>query len=259
MSDSAGPNDESQARRAYDAFAPIYDAFLHGYMYERWTGRLLGKAEDAGLSGKRLLDVGCGTGLSFTALLDRGFQVTGCDISPGMIEEARKKFSDTATLLVADMRELPALGEFDLVWSVNDAVNYLLSPEELQAALGGMRANLAPDGVLLFDVNTLQVYRTFFSEERVIESEGKKFTWRGQASAEGVSPAGFYEARLEGEGEVVEAHVHRQRHFPEAEALAAIGAAGLRCVEVAGELEGDLETGLDEDRHTKAVYVCRAG
>jgi ubiquinone/menaquinone biosynthesis C-methylase UbiE len=35
-------------------------------MYARWTGRLLEKAGEAGLKGSRLLDIGCGTGLSST-------------------------------------------------------------------------------------------------------------------------------------------------------------------------------------------------
>lgn len=249
---------EAEARRTYDAFAASYDDFTHEYMYERWTGRLLEKAEAAGLQGNRLLDVGCGTGLSFIAMLDRGWQVTGCDISPAMIEQAREKVGDAVSLSVADMRELPKLGEFDLVWAVNDAVNYLLNAEELEAALVGMRENLAAGGIVLFDVNTLTAYGSFFSSEVVVEHGGKRFVWSGQGSAQGLAPGAVFEARFEGEGEGVEAHVHRQRHFAEAEVLAAIEAAGLRCVEVAGELEGDLEPGLDEERHTKAVYVCAA-
>ena len=51
------------------------------------------------------------------------------------------------------MLELPRFGEFDLVWALDDAINYLLSAEELERALTGMRANLAPTGLLLFDVN----------------------------------------------------------------------------------------------------------
>ena len=247
---------EAEAQRTYDAFAASYDDFTHQYMYERWTGRLLGKAEEAGLEGKRLLDVGCGTGLSFIAMLDRGFEVTGCDISPQMLEQARAKVGEEATLLVADMRELPVLGEFDLVWAVNDAVNYLLSGEELEAALGGMRKNLAPGGVIVFDVNTLLSYRGFWSGEFAVEHAGKRFTWTGHGSPDGMVSGSVFEARLEGEGEGVEAHVHRQRHFAEPEALAAIEAAGLRSVGVYGELEGELEPELDEERHTKAVYVC---
>ncbi len=247
------------AREAYDAFAPAYDQFNRGYMYERWTGRLLEKAEEAGLDGDRLLDVGCGTGLSFISMLDRGWRVTACDISPAMLEMARSKVGDRATLLTADMRELPALGEFDLVWAVNDAVNYLLTTAELEAALIGMRRNLAPDGIALFDVNTLATYRAFFSGEHVVEEGGRSFLWRGQTAPEDVSPGSINEARFEAKGETGSAHVHRQRHFPEREVAAAVEAAGLECIDVLGESDGELHRGLDEETHTKAVYLCRRG
>lgn len=42
---------EDTARTTYDAFAPAYDDFTHAYMNERWTGRLLAKAEKHGLEG----------------------------------------------------------------------------------------------------------------------------------------------------------------------------------------------------------------
>jgi SAM-dependent methyltransferase len=247
---------QDAARRTYDAFAAVYDDFNHGYMYERWTGRLLEKAEEAGLQGDRLLDVGCGTGLSFIPMLARGWEVTACDISPEMLELARAKVGEAARLLTADMRELPELGHFDLIWAVNDAMNYLLRVEELKAALGGMCKNLAPEGILLFDLNTLAAYRTFFSGECVVEHNGRRLVWQGQMSAEEVEPGSVSEARFAGEGEGVEPHIHRQRHFSENETRAAIEAAGLRCIEVLGELDGSLEHGLDEERHTKAVYIC---
>ena len=243
------------ARETYDAYAAAYDDFNRGYMYERWTGRLLAKAEEAGLRGNRLLDVGCGTGLSFLPMLDRGWQVTACDISPEMLEVARAKVGDRARLLTADMRELPELGEFDLIWAVNDAVNYLLGTEELKAALAGMRRNLAPAGIVLFDLNTVATYRSFFSSEIVVEEKGRSFVWQGQMSPEEVAPGSISEARFEARGEEGSAHVHRQRHFTEQEVVGAVEAAGLRCLGVFGEMDGDLHRGLDEERHTKAVYV----
>lgn len=248
---------KAEAKAAYDALASDYDDFTRDYRYERWTGTLLAKAEELGLKGKRLLDVACGTGLSFLPMLDRGFSVTACDISGEMLAVARSKVEGRAELVVADMRALPALGEFDLAWSLNDSLNYLLSPRELEAALEGFGRNLAPAGIALFDVNTPVLYRTFFSSRVVVEQGGRRLVWQGQSVPDRVRPASFHEATFEVEGVAGTKRIHRQRHFPEAEILAGIEAAGLSCVGAFGELRGVLSTPIDEEVHTKAVYLCR--
>jgi SAM-dependent methyltransferase len=256
--------------------APVYDEFTAHHETDVWIADLLKLLERNDLQGKRLLDVGCGTGKSFLSMLPQGWEVTGCDISPAMLELAREKAGDRARLIVANMLELPKFGEFDLVWSLDDAVNYLLSPEELKRALAGMRANLAPTGRLLFDVNTLRTYRTFFAGTEVVERNGQRLVWHGLADAN-VAPGSICESRVEaapgeagaGEGEPgpgggegeggVLAHRHRQRHFPEAEVLAALDGAGLECLDVyAHGLDGIPRQPLDEATHTKAIYIARA-
>jgi len=250
------------AESAYEAFAPVYDDFTAGYDTETWLGDLLPELRRHGLSGRRLLDVGCGTGKSFLPMLEWGWEVTACDISPAMLELARAKVGDAVELSVADMRELPAFGEFDLVWALDDAINYLLSSDELGEALGGMRANLALGGLLMFDVNTLHAYRTFFAETMRVERGGRTLVWRGRGSPEvepgSISEAGF-EVEAAGGAADVEAHVHRQRHFPEAEVLRTLEGAGLRCLAVYGHgLDGIPTQPLDEATHTKAVYIAGA-
>ncbi|HEY3435684.1 MAG TPA: class I SAM-dependent methyltransferase [Solirubrobacterales bacterium] len=245
------------AKAAYDVFASSYDDFAYRYQYEQWTRRLLDKAEEAGLEGKRLLDVACGTGLSFLPMLERGFTVTACDISEAMLARARSKAGDRVKLAVADMRALPDFGEFDLVWALNDPLNYLLSRLALEEALAGFRRNLAPNGIALFDVNTPVTYRDFFSGETAIERNGKRMVWRGKSHPDTIRPRDFHEAEFEVVGQPDSVRIHRQRHHPEDEALAAIEAAGLNCVGVFGELGGVLYPGLDEETHGKAVYLCR--
>jgi hypothetical protein len=159
------------------------------------------------------------------------------------------------------MRELPVFGEFDLVWALDDAVNYPLSGEELRSALRGMRANLAPDGLLMFDVNCLEAYRTFFAEEQRMRRGELTLVWRGRGSPD-ARPGTTSEARLELEGDGVavgfESHVHRQRHFPEAEVLAALEAAGLHCLDVFGHgFDAVPKQPVDELVHSKAVYMAR--
>jgi SAM-dependent methyltransferase len=256
------------AELAYEAIAPVYDIYTAHHDYEGWIAELLPTLERRGLRGNRLLDIGCGTGKSFLPMLPRGWKVTGCDISASMLERARAKVGDEVELNVADMRELPVFGEFDLVWSLDDAVNYLLDEEELERALRGMRANLAPTGLLLFDVNTLLMYRTVSSATEVLAAleDGRQIVWRGRADPE-TPPRSICEVTIaiakdpweasEGGGE--EIAVHRQRHFPEEEVLAIIDRAGLECQDVYGQgLDGVPEKPLDEAVHTKAIFIARA-
>jgi SAM-dependent methyltransferase len=241
--------------------ASVYDDFTAHHDYELWLGNLLPELRRHGLSGRRLLDVGCGTGKSFLPMLERGWEVTACDISPSMLELAAAKAGPVARLSVADMRELPVFGEFDLVWCLDDAVNYLLDGRELERALSGMRANLAPGGLLMFDVNCLQAYRTFFAEEQIVERGGRRLVWRGQGSPD-AEPGTLAEARLEvvplgGAGEA-ETHVHRQRHFPEGEVLAALKLAGLERLDVYGHgFDAVPKQPVEELVHSKAVYMAR--
>ena len=174
-----------------------------------------------------------------------------------MIDAARANVGDRAGLHVADMRELPALGEFDLVWSINSAMNYLLSTDELVASLVGMRRNLAPQGLLLFDLMTLKTARQFFTDELPVEREGKKFHWKGVLRPDQVVSGVTGGGHLEEMGKDNPVDFHRMRHFAEPEVLAAIEAAGLRCERALGEDGGDLHERLDEEAEPTAVYICR--
>lgn len=133
---------------AYEQLAPVYDRFTADYDHAGWIDGLLGLAYRHGLRGSRVLDVGCGTGKSFAPLLDHGYEVWACDLSPAMVDRARKRPGvDPDRVLVADMRDLPQLGAFDLVTCLDDAVNYLLSPQDLAAAFASVARVLAPGGV----------------------------------------------------------------------------------------------------------------
>jgi SAM-dependent methyltransferase len=264
MAGNEGEKRPQGAEVAYEAIAPVYDQFTAHHNYDLWLGNLLPKVEQHGIRGQRLLDVACGTGKSFLPLLEKGWQVTACDISPSMVEIARQKVGDRAEVHVADMRELPVFGEFDVVFCLDDAVNYLLEAEELRDALTGMCRNLGPGGLLMFDVNTIESYRTFFAEEVELERDGWRLIWKGLTSPD-APPGSIAEASFEAEpleagaGAPIPPELHRERHFPEAEVLEVMEAAGLECLGVYGHHHDAIpRQPLDETKHTKAVYVARA-
>jgi SAM-dependent methyltransferase len=247
----------------YDVFAPHYDAFTSGSDYERWTECVLEHARAHGLEGRTLLDLACGTGKSFLPFVTRGFHVVGCDSSGAMLAEAACKAPEVR-LVLADLRELPLLGRFDLVTCFDDSLNYLAAEADLGAAFTSIAANLATGGLALFDLNSLQAYRTTFARDRVADGDdGRVFAWRGESSEDaepGCEACAWIEVFVpagDGSYQRVRSH-HAQRHFPRDRVEALLPEAGLELVDVSGVLDdGTLVPDADELRHLKVLYTAR--
>jgi SAM-dependent methyltransferase len=248
---------------AYERLAPVYDRFTADYDHAGWIEALLRTACAHGLRGSRVFDVGCGTGKSFAPLLDRGYEVWACDISPAMVARARMRTGmDPERVLVADMRDLPKLGAFELVTCLDDAVNYLLSPDDLAAAFAGAARSLAPGGVYVFDVNSLATYRAGFAARTSFERPLAAAVCRGETQG-AIVPGALCVAAIEisGRGGRRRVSRHVQRHHPQDTIRQALASAGLACRAVLGQSTGAvLHEHADEDVHTKLVYVAtRAG
>jgi SAM-dependent methyltransferase len=241
------------AKQAYETFAGVYDEFNSANDYEMWFTALLPPLEALGLRRGALLDVGCGTGRAIPPMLRRGWTITACDISAAMVEKAREKFSEGVTFDVSDMRELPVYGSFELVWALNDPVNYLLGDDDLAAALSALGANLAADGLLVFDCNTRRLFGELFGESDDINDDAR-WKWSGHGG-----DGTLFEAEISGER--VEPHVHRERHRSVEEVQAAMRAAGLTPLAAMGQSESEAGLALledwDEDRDHKIIHVAR--
>ena len=251
---------EDPAVSAYERMAPFYDLFTENYDYERWLSKLEALALEHGLSGRRLFDVGCGTGKSFAPMLVRGYDVVGCDISPSMVERARERFGDVAEVFVADMRELPRIDTFDFVTCLDDALNYVLADGELEAAFAGIADNLRPGGLLLFDLNTVTTYRGMFAHDFASESDGVFLCWHGEA-AEDAGPGEIHTAVLEAfeseDGECWRRHScrHVQRHHSRETVERCLEAAGLELVLIHGQVTGaQIDPVPDESFHRKVIH-----
>lgn len=243
---------------AYERLAPVYDDFTDGYDHDVWVDRLEQIARSHGANGPHVLDVACGTGKSFAPLLERGYDVWACDISPAMVERARRCPGVNAErVVVSDMRALPELGTFELVTCLDDAVNYLLSVEDLVAAFASVARLLAPDGVYLFDTNTLATYRAGFAEGVVFERPRAGAVWRGETALP-IEPGALCMAVIEldvAHAGAISRHV--QRHHPTRVVREALTSAGLATRAVLGQSTGGvLHVDADEEAHTKLVYVA---
>jgi SAM-dependent methyltransferase len=250
------PSTEELAIAAYEPLAEYYDLFTERSAYEPVIAQVEAWAHAQGLCGRRLLDVACGTGKSFTPMLERGYELTACDISPAMVLEARRK-APGAEIVVADMRALPWKGRFDLITCMDDAINYLLSEEDLRSAVASMASALRRGGILIFDANTLGTYRTDFAETFEIEAGDTHFHWRGEASSD-VEPGALVSAAMTIDTPDATAHsYHVQRHWPVEDLRAACLNAELSRVSFRGLVAGPRLGGRpDEQRDLKIVCLA---
>ncbi len=140
----------------YDSFATAYavqnESNLFNAYYERPEMlRLLGD-----VSGRRILDVGCGTGALSEALRAKGAVTTSFDLSAAMVDLARKRLGDDADLHVHDLAApLPFPdAEFDDV-AASLVLHYL---EDWSGPVAELRRVLKPGGRLVVSLIHPTIY-----------------------------------------------------------------------------------------------------
>lgn len=112
-------------------------------------------AERAAAPGRRVLDLGCGTGGVTLACAERGAAVVGIDVDAGMLEVARRKLRHAPGVGHVELLELGAMeledrfpeASFDAV--VSCLLLSELLPEERAHVLETARSRLVPGGVLV--------------------------------------------------------------------------------------------------------------
>jgi SAM-dependent methyltransferase len=115
---------------------------------------------------ERILDMACGSGRHSLELRRRGFEVVGADISPDLIEIARRDAAEEnldVDFVLSDLRDLDFEDEFDLVLNLNDgAIGYLESDEENLKTFEVIARALRPGGR-----NLVQLPNVLYAKERL--------------------------------------------------------------------------------------------
>ncbi|BAB05770.1 class I SAM-dependent methyltransferase [Halalkalibacterium halodurans] len=110
---------------------------------------------------KKVLDLCCGTGHLAYFFLKKEYDVTGIDLSPGMLHYAKKNNSrfvksGQANFIEGDVTNFTLDEQFGLVVSTFDALNHLPDIKALRECFKCVYHVTSKDGIFIFDLNTKQ-------------------------------------------------------------------------------------------------------
>ena len=136
----------------FDDWADIYDR-----VYADWDHDLGFYLQHAVTSGGPVLELGCGTGRVSLAIAELGIPVTAIDLSPRMLEVARRKavgrgLEKSCLFYHGDMRSFKLEQQFPLIVIPFRSFQSLLTIEDQRSALMAAKMHLLPSGKLIFDV-----------------------------------------------------------------------------------------------------------
>jgi SAM-dependent methyltransferase len=134
-----------QSFAAYELFGQA--AQLCDAAPSRHARRLLSLVSDAGLAPRRVYEVGCASGEMLNQFRKQGWIVSGCDLSPSAIGQARTIFGIEADL-GGEEEAVPRQNNLDLIL-ICHVLEHLYDPP---AALARFHAALAPGGHLVLEV-----------------------------------------------------------------------------------------------------------
>jgi SAM-dependent methyltransferase len=144
--------------KSFDISSEFYDVLYNDKNYEAEADFV---EEIFSTFGKpiSLLEVGCGTGNYTRIFCQRGYAVSGLDISEKMIRAAKKKCD--CAFHIGDACTFSLGCKFDACVAMFAVMGYMVENSDVMGALSNIRAHLKHGGLFAFDVwNGLAVMRT---------------------------------------------------------------------------------------------------
>jgi SAM-dependent methyltransferase len=177
---------------SYGRLAPSYDRLRP--VDKNWWEVFEALVEQGDLAGRRVLDVGCGTGVLAAALAERGSRVWGVDASEEMLAQAAARAGLAVAFKQGVAEDLP----FKDRWFERLVFRLVVHAVDRQRAFAEARRVLAADGrvvIATFDPAHFDHYWLNELFPKVKEIDRERFPGEHQL-AEELSAAGFASSRV---------------------------------------------------------------
>ena len=139
------------------AYADVYDSLYADKDYPGECDLIESLVGAHTENARRLLDLGCGTGVHAVELARRGFSVTGVDRAKSMLERAETRSAELGaaqrpTFVEGDLLTVDLGESFDVALMMFAVLGYQHANDDVLSAFRTARRHLRPGGLLVFDV-----------------------------------------------------------------------------------------------------------
>ena len=168
----------------YSSLASFYDSLNFGCDYEKLADFLCALIkENEKTKTSLVLDLACGTGKLTFMLRERGYDMTGVDLSAEMLSEAQDYAHEheinDVLFLCQDMRSFELYGTVDACVSTLDSINYLTKLSDVEKCFKLVHNYLIPDGIFIFDMNTPHRFKNVYAQnDFVLENDTSLLAWQ---------------------------------------------------------------------------------
>jgi SAM-dependent methyltransferase len=138
-------------------YSEYYDLLYRDKDYVSESDFILKVIKKHGPRTASILDLGCGTGNHDFLISQKGYEVCGVDMSPGMLNKANQKrlTPEAAHLKISfhqgDIRVIRLGHRYDAVISLFHVMSYQVTDSDLQAAIETAAHHLRKGGIFIFD------------------------------------------------------------------------------------------------------------
>jgi ubiquinone/menaquinone biosynthesis C-methylase UbiE len=163
----------------YTALALVYDRMMMHVNYRKWASYVVSILKEENFwPGRKMLDLGCGTGRFLEEIKQFEQEAHGCDSSAEMLKIARKRLPETHFLQCSLPRieEIPP-NTYQIFTCLYDTMNYLLDRATFLQALLNIYEKLASPGIFIFDLVSETHCKHYFHDYRDSEVLSKTFAY----------------------------------------------------------------------------------
>jgi cyclopropane fatty-acyl-phospholipid synthase-like methyltransferase len=132
-------------------YSKYYDRLNNGYDF--WVPFISDQISEIP-HGSRIIEYGCGTGNVLLHYKDN-YQIAGVDLSPEMLDQAKKKIP-SGEFFLEDMVTFKPDKKYDVALCLFDSVNHILSFCNWRAFFQNVAGTLNTNGVFILDANTTE-------------------------------------------------------------------------------------------------------